>query len=363
MPRSRRDHPGRRDPEPNPVEWVVVMLTRGLYALFDGLDQLLGGQGGHQRGPESLMGAVGFLVCKLSPLDARGRTRHGWTARSDLLAQIAEHNPSLADVFSGPIDPRIPNHGAVVCGSRFLKFSAGLFFVNYLYRTLGLYLAELFAFYYLFYATKTEASQRNDTIRLQHLRIFILYTAGLLLDQCSSLPQNVTNLWPYWLIIITTTRFGRFERPVAHEALIWIDSATTLAPRILSKSSERSSRRSRKNDCHRSIISYQGILGLVSSKDSTRLDADMERHRLSRIQAPLKAQLANKLCFWAIWHAVFLVENFPLLGFVASRAGAKYLLVKTFVMMLCLNWYLPPSQDTPPMGLAQMIIGFIMHGF
>ena len=76
------------------------------------------------------MGAVGFLVRKLSPLHARGRTRHGWAARSDLLAQIAEHNPSLADVFSGPIDPRIPNHGAVVCGSRFLKFSAGLFFVK-----------------------------------------------------------------------------------------------------------------------------------------------------------------------------------------------------------------------------------------
>jgi hypothetical protein len=101
---------------------------------------------------------------------------------------------------------------------------------SYFHATLGLYLAKLFAAYFLITVTRVQFSQQGmpSTGQFKHnLRIFILYTTVLLLDEYLSLPRRLTTLWPYWLMLVTTTHLGRYSEPLTHEALIWIDNATT----------------------------------------------------------------------------------------------------------------------------------------
>jgi hypothetical protein len=92
-----------------------------------------------------------------------------------------------------------------------------------------------------------------------------------------------------------------------------------------------------------------GIMGLVGSKSLTRPKTGKENNGEL---AKAISQLANMLCFWSLWHAILIIENFPWFDYVVSQGGAKYLLVKTLVMILCLNWYLPGRSGGPPMGVS-----------
>ena len=95
---------------------------------------------------------------------------------------------------------------------------------SYFYETLGLYLAKLFAFYLLFGITRSEAKQEKATSRLQHyLRTSVLYTAGFLIDEYLAITRGLTTLWPYWFMLVVTTRLSRNQPPIVQEVLSGID--------------------------------------------------------------------------------------------------------------------------------------------
>lgn len=99
---------------------------------------------------------------------------------------------------------------------------------SYFHPVAGLYVSKLFAAYLLFCIVWAQSTKQKDAFQLQHhLRVFILYTIGLLLDEYLHLPRRLTTLWPYWLMLATTMHYGVHKEPIAHEALIWIDRAST----------------------------------------------------------------------------------------------------------------------------------------
>lgn len=97
---------------------------------------------------------------------------------------------------------------------------------SYFYETLGLYLAKLFAFYFLFVITRSKADQEKAPMQLQHyLRTSVLYTAGFLIDEYLAITRGLTTLWPYWFMLVTTTRLSKNQAPIVQEVWIGIDDA------------------------------------------------------------------------------------------------------------------------------------------
>ncbi|KAJ9115501.1 hypothetical protein QFC22_005259 [Naganishia vaughanmartiniae] len=148
------------------------------------------------------------------------------------LQQFRKYNPVLAQFYVQPRkgEPQ-SSAGGRGPGEAFLSFSVALWFVGYFYPYVELYTSKIYAMAVLVACTYLVITRRPDpsiadpTLRnklppqpisqeLQlFLRIHVVYIFLSLLDRMYDLAENISSLWPYWVIVIATfsARDGKSE--------------------------------------------------------------------------------------------------------------------------------------------------------
>ncbi|KAJ9105797.1 hypothetical protein QFC19_003364 [Naganishia cerealis] len=156
-----------------------------------------------------------------------------------LLSQIYQYNPVLSQFYPRPEKGQTQSDpGRRGPGETLLSFSVALWVVAYFYPYIGLYISKVYAMCLLVACTylavlrkteresKTKPSGKEPPTTLprgvQHfLRIHVIYVFLSLIDRFYDLGNNISCIWPYWVVVISTFAAGGHNEPVAMLPFTW----------------------------------------------------------------------------------------------------------------------------------------------